>query len=376
MPSRDGARPGRLRYSTGGVIWMTKQAKATFRVWRLNRWSVAFFLLLALALVFFPFERLSGLLPVVGSSSKRVENGVTFLGRDLSGKSAREVEELLAQVAVQIKTPPVDAVVKGRELVPDLNGVELDVNATFLRVITAQAGQQVEPKINEIKASKTIDDFPNVPIYKGNPGKPQVTFLVNVAWGEEDLPAILDIFKENGVKATFFLTKPFAQKNKALVQRIAQEGHEVANHGYANRSPLELSKEELTAEIVQTERVIKEQTGKKTSYYSPHKGEYNDQVLATAAGLGYRTIMWSLDTVDWDRKPASEIVKRIVPNVKGGDLILMHPLPNTRQALPQILTALKEKGLTPVTLSELLSPAPVLKAGSIKPQIQSDSTRG
>lgn len=373
MPSGDGAPPAPLLHGRGDG--MSKQAKVTFKVLRLNRWSVAFFVLLALALVFFPFERLSALLPVLSNASKRVENGVTFLGRDLSGKSARELEQLLAQVAQQIKAPPVDAAVKGRELLPDLNGVELDVNATYLRVITAQPGQLVEPKINEIKAAKTIDDFPNVPIYKGNPAKPQVTFLVNVAWGEQDLPAILDIFKENGVKATFFLTKPFAQKNKALVQRLAQEGHELANHGYANKSPLELSKEELTAEIVQTERVVKEFTGKKTSYYSPHKGEYNDQVLATATGLGYRTIMWSLDTVDWDRKPAAEIVRRIVPHVKGGDLILMHPLSNTKQALPQILAGLKEKGLSPVTLTEMLSPTPVLGPASIKPSLQSETTR-
>ena len=73
-----------------------------------------------------------------------------------------------------------------------------------------------------------------------------------------------------------------------------------------------------------------------------------------ATEIGYQTILWTVDTVDW-RKPAPEAIwKRALAGAKPGALILMHPTEPTVEALPHIIAGLKEKGLTPVTVSQLV----------------------
>ena len=99
---------------------------------------------------------------------------------------------------------------------------------------------------------------------------------------------------------------------------------------------------------------LDELTGQSIKLFAPRYGEFNERVLATAASLGYRTILWSLDTRDWQDPSPQEIVNRIVPKAENGSIILMHPKANTVQALPQLIKGLREKNLRLVPVGELL----------------------
>ena len=80
-------------------------------------------------------------------------------------------------------------------------------------------------------------------------------------------------------------------------------------------------------------------------------------------------VLWSLDTIDWRQPSAGTIVRRVVPRLQPGDIILMHPTAPTVTALPRIVAGIRAAGLEPVTLDQLLSPQPLavyVAAPSIK----------
>lgn len=193
------------------------------------------------------------------------------------------------------------------------------------------------------------------PLFQVDTQKPLVALTFNVAWGEEFLPDLLAALKAEGAKATFFMVGDWVRQFPALTKEIATAGHELGNHTWYHPHPTEISSEELKKEIQRTEEVLAELTGKKPVLFAPPYGEWNKEVVAVAGELGYRTVMWSVDTVDWERPPAEVIVERVLADIQPGSIVLMHPTQPTAEALPRILKGLKEKGLKPVTVSELLA---------------------
>lgn len=202
------------------------------------------------------------------------------------------------------------------------------------------------------------------PLDRVNVTKNVIALTINVDWGEEYIPQILEILQENNAKVTFFVTGRWTAKNGLLVKQIAAHGHEIENHGYSHPHPDKLSIESNKQELLKTEKIIEETIGIKTRFYAPPYGEKGENGVRAASETGYTTVLWTLDTVDW--QPASSvnlIIERVVnPKVrfgikpeKKGAIVLMHPKPNTVQALPIILTKLKQEGFGFVTMEELVS---------------------
>ncbi len=192
------------------------------------------------------------------------------------------------------------------------------------------------------------------PYYHGPTDKQQVALKINVAWGEEQLPEILDILDEYEATATFFFAGKWVKKFPKLTQEVKKRGHELGNHGFKHAHPTQLSREELTELIKKNERLIKETTGYQTNLFAPPYGEVNDKVVKTADEIGYKTVLWSADTIDWQRPAPEVIVNRVKDRVEQGGIILMHPTKPTVKALPEIITNLREKNYKLVTISQLL----------------------
>ncbi|QUL99486.1 MAG: polysaccharide deacetylase family protein [Candidatus Fermentithermobacillus carboniphilus] len=195
------------------------------------------------------------------------------------------------------------------------------------------------------------------PVSRGSSDQARVSLMFNVDWGEEYIPEILDILKSKGVKATFFLTGAWVEKNPDLAKRIVSEGHEVGNHGQVHAHIEDMSKERLQDLILKGEETIFEFTGARPSkLFAPPYGEWNDSTVSYASEIGYQTILWTVDTVDWRNPPPETIWKRALSGAAPGALILLHPTEPTVEALPVIIDGLKEKGLLAVTVSENLGP--------------------
>jgi len=204
-----------------------------------------------------------------------------------------------------------------------------------------------------IFAAKSSTAMKEEPIYQGSEESKYVSFAINVDWGEEYLPEMVNIFKEHEVKSTFFLTGRWTDNNQELARQIAASGHEIGNHAYSHASPNALSEAENREEIKKTADAIKEATGITTNLYAPPSGERKDHVLAAATAEGYWTILWNVDTIDWQKPSVDTIIQRVVSKVKGGSIVLMHPTANTVAALPAIISELQNQGymLVPVSVN-------------------------
>ncbi len=191
--------------------------------------------------------------------------------------------------------------------------------------------------------------------YRSGPAESSmVSLAVNVDWGGEYIPQMLEILDEYGVKATFFLTGRWTDSEPKLAKAILEAGHEIGNHGYSHTSPNASSVEEIVHEIERTAQSIKEATGADTRLYAPPSGESEAHVVQAAEQAGHYTTLWSIDTIDWQRPEPEVIVERVVSKIHGGAIILAHPMDTTLVALPQIIEQLQAKGYHFVTVSENL----------------------
>ncbi len=191
-----------------------------------------------------------------------------------------------------------------------------------------------------------------------------IAITINVDWGEEYIPQILEILDQYQAQATFFVTGRWAAKNPDVLKTIDSQGHFIGNHGYYHSHPDRLPVAKNKEELQQTEKVIENVIGKKTTFYAPPYGERGKNGLIAANELGYTTVLWTLDTIDWRPDSTPQIIeKRILePKIRNGKavekrgaIILMHPKENTVTALPHILNRLKKEGFTMVTLEKLIT---------------------
>ncbi len=229
------------------------------------------------------------------------------------------------------------------------------LNLGVLLLVVLFASPLIVEMVSRLTADHTVT--PIQAIYKGNEDQPKVSLAVNVDWGEEHLPAILKVLDAQQVKATFFLTGKWTEKNPALAKEISRQGHEIGNHGYQHAHPNQLTIRQLEELIMKNEKLLEEITGQRTSLFAPPYGEYDENVLSVASRLDYLVIMWTLDTIDWQNPSPQTIYQRVVPRITNGAIILMHPRSNSLQALPTIVKDIKAKGFQFVPVGELLNPS-------------------
>ena len=343
---------------------MRRWHRGRLAVVRVHRWAAAAVLAAALTLLLLPTGRVT---PVTGSGEVRVAEGVTLLGRDFSGRSAEEAKALLKGMRSALETTAIPARrVQDMEgvsaVIPELNGRRLDLEGTWARLAAAPSGAQVTPAFQVETPSRTIADYPLSVIRKGNTNKQAVTLMINVDWGTEELQEMLPVLKQRDARVTFFVSGTWAKSNRELLKQMAADGHEIGTHGHRlTYGPKELARMgRLKEDIAQSVAVIQEITGQTVRFYAPHMSEVSPTIVETAASLQLRTVLPSVDTIDWDNRTTPELILSRLHKAGPGDLVLMHPKPNTAKVLETALIQLQQRGLTPVTLGEMLSPDPSL----------------
>lgn len=195
--------------------------------------------------------------------------------------------------------------------------------------------------------------YTNAPVYNGS-SDTNVSLMVNVYWGTEYIDEMLDIFSSEGVKTTFFVGGSWVEKNPEVLRRIYASGHEIGNHGYFHRDHKNISEKSNKEEITACHNIVKAIIGVDMTLFAPPSGSFSSNTLDIATNLGYNTIMWSKDTIDWRDKDQEVIIKRATENVVGGDLILMHPTKETVGGLKTIISTLKQKGLNVAPVSGVI----------------------
>ncbi|MDU4697185.1 MAG: polysaccharide deacetylase family protein [Paenibacillus sp.] len=277
-----------------------------------------------------------------------------------NGGAAKDMDPLLTYIRAESekrRVEPIDAVVdRVWKAIPGYNGREVDIERTYVKAKQLPEGAEIEYVYRELRPKVNLEDLGAQPIYRGNPNKPMAALMINVAWGNEYLVPMLDTLDKAKVKATFFLDGSWLKKNVEMAAEIKRRGHQIENHAYShpNMSQLEVTRARL--EISKTKDLLKEKLGVENRWFAPPSGDYNMQTVKLAAEQGLKTVLWTVDTVDWKNPPASSIVSKIGSKVGPGSLILMHPTPSSRDALEGMIQAIQANGLQLGTVEQTLSP--------------------
>lgn len=168
---------------------------------------------------------------------------------------------------------------------------------------------------------------------------------------------ILDILKKNGVKAAFFVTGAYVDREADLVKRMAKEGHIIGNHSVNHPSLPQISDEELEKELKELDKSVEKLTGVKMKYVRPPKGEYSERVLAHISNMGYTSVFWSFAYLDWDvtmQKGADYAYSQIMPYTVGGEVLLLHAVSaDNADVLDRFIKDAKAKGFEFGSIDEI-----------------------
>lgn len=169
-------------------------------------------------------------------------------------------------------------------------------------------------------------------------------------------PALLNIFEEHSIKATFFVVGKMVKINPSLVEAISGAGHEIGNHTYNHFELPTLKDEKIEEELELVRDEILKITGKRINIFRPPSGRYNDRVLNIANKLGYTMVLWAINSGDYGSTDYRRIKNRILDNIKPGDIVLLHSgVEATLTALPEIIETLRNRGFNFVTVSDLIN---------------------
>jgi peptidoglycan-N-acetylglucosamine deacetylase len=173
----------------------------------------------------------------------------------------------------------------------------------------------------------------------------------------EMAPKLLKLFKDEKVKATFFVIGNNVVKQADLAKQMLAAGHEIGNHtmDHANLTQLK-TEEDVRGNLVRAQTAIREATGVEPKVFRAPFIAHDDKTWRALGSLKLPSISARLDTRDWDGKSTvASITDAATLTADAGDIVLMHEWSaKTLEALPEIVKRLKAKGLAFVTVSELL----------------------
>lgn len=190
---------------------------------------------------------------------------------------------------------------------------------------------------------------------KTNSGYVALTCNVDLGWETEYVEAILDVLKKEDVKITFNVTGKWAENNPDILIKLKEQGHEIGNHGYKHLDYAKLSYEDNLNQIKTSKKIIEDIIKEETKFFQAPAGSFGEGTVKAAKELGYISIKWDVDTIDWqNRKEPDVIINRVKKkDIKDSSIILMHPTYAITQCLDDIIQIVRDKGLKPGKLSDV-----------------------
>ena len=171
----------------------------------------------------------------------------------------------------------------------------------------------------------------------------------------EETSAILDILKREKVSAAFFTIGKRAAARPELVKRWHDEGHIIGNHSYEHGFHFDWkSARSMALELRQTNELVEKITGRKLLFFRPPYGVTNPNVARAVRMTGMTSIGWSIRSFDTTAKDEQDLLARILSQLKGGDIILLHDsMGITKNVLTSMIQGARQKGFTFVRLDQL-----------------------
>ncbi len=208
---------------------------------------------------------------------------------------------------------------------------------------------------------EVIDKVPfgNAPVlYCGSSEKKQVSITFDAGYDNGYHAKILDILKEKGVSATFFLDGNFVRQNGELVQRMAAEGHTVGNHSLNHADMTALTDFETYQKQITGWNTLVEALGLTPStYFRFPCGKFSERALEYNQRLGLTSVFWSFAYYDWvqnDQPNPDAALKKIMSRMHNGCVLLLHSTSATNaEILGTLIDRLRAEGYIIVSLEEM-----------------------
>lgn len=203
--------------------------------------------------------------------------------------------------------------------------------------------QHKQPDIS-LQAKDIISKYNG--IYVGPPDKKVVYLTIDLGYETGNTGVILDVLKDNNVKATFFTIASYLRKNPEIVDRIVNEGHSLQNHTANYRHLNHFEEYIIKKEIMDMHNMVKDRYGITMKYLRLPYEDWSERVMKIASGMGYKTVFWSIACIDWvEGRDADYIYNSVISNHHNGAVILLHTISkNSPRALNMIIKELKDKG--------------------------------
>ena len=165
-------------------------------------------------------------------------------------------------------------------------------------------------------------------------------------------PQLLDGLKKRDVKVTFFVTGENVESYPEIVKRASEEGHPIGNHTFHHVQLTAANSDDFKKEIISTNDIIQEVTGKETSFIRPPYGSWDKKYEKE---LNMFPVLWDVDPLDWCSTNVDKIVRSVLAGTKENSIILMHDsYDSTVTAALQVVDILKAEGYEFVTVDEIL----------------------
>jgi peptidoglycan/xylan/chitin deacetylase (PgdA/CDA1 family) len=162
---------------------------------------------------------------------------------------------------------------------------------------------------------------------RNHTGDERVALTFDDGPSPEWTPKVLDMLREQGVKATFCLIGAYAEAYPELVADIAREGHTLCNHSWFHEFDLgRWSEAEIGANLQRTnDAIVKAAPGAEVRYFRHAGGQWTDRAIAVAADLGMESLHWTVDPSDWDdRVTEAQIRDHVIDRSAPGAIVLLH----------------------------------------------------
>ncbi|MBP0726193.1 polysaccharide deacetylase family protein [Bacillus sp. RG28] len=269
-----------------------------------------------------------------------------------SNELIKTIEKEAPKYEVAPKDAHIDSVWKA---IPGYNGLKVDIKASYNKMKDSGKFNKDKLVFKQVPPKVHLSDLPPTPVYRGVSDKKMVAFTINVAWGNEYLPKMLEVLKKHHAGATFFLEGRWVKDNPTLAQLIKHANQEIGNHSYSHPDMANLTTQAINLQLIKTNSIIEATTKEKVKWFAPPSGSYRDDVIKEAARLGLGTIMWTADTIDWQRPSREILINRVMKKLENGTIVLMHPTSPTSDSLDELLTKIEKTGRKVVNISTLLS---------------------
>lgn len=171
---------------------------------------------------------------------------------------------------------------------------------------------------------------------------------------------ILDILGTYNIKATFFVVGKAVKNYPEIVKRINNEKHVIGNHTWNHPTITDIPAKKLSSQIQKTSLVIKDIIGKKPILFRAPYGEIDDHSFRVIQDSGLKSVLWTVDSLDWSLTTEKLIENEVLKNTKTDSIVLLHdgdqfgsgPRDATVLSLPNIIESLMQSGYKFLTIPE------------------------